>query len=189
MRLSGLGRTGGLLASIAVMLSSIATLETTMLQFSRTLFAMGRDGAFTRYLGVVDKRTQTPVRAMYVLIILGVATLWGSSFMPSISAIINDSVNAIGIQVAYYYGLAGIAAAWMMRDSFKISWYRGLAFSAFPGISGVFLFIMAAYAVTTFGTITNLVGIGGLVIGLVFFRTRRKDTSTPSQQIISPESA
>ncbi|WP_075323903.1 APC family permease [Acidithiobacillus albertensis] len=186
---SGLGRTGGLLASIAVILSSIATLETTMLQFSRTLFAMGRDGAFTRYLGVVDKRTQTPVRAMYVLIVLGVATLWASSFMPSISTIINDSVNAIGIQVAYYYGLAGMAAAWMMRDSFKISWYRGLAFSAFPGISGVFLFIMAAYAVTTFGTITNLVGIGGLVIGLVFFRTRKKDTSSPSQPIMSPESA
>src|SRR6185312_3757082 len=42
---SGLGRAGGLFASVAVILSSIATLETTMLQFSRTLFAMGRDGA------------------------------------------------------------------------------------------------------------------------------------------------
>ena len=39
-----------------------------MLQFSRTLFAMGRDGAMPTVFGVVDKRTQTPVRAILVLI-------------------------------------------------------------------------------------------------------------------------
>ncbi|MDE8346414.1 MAG: APC family permease, partial [Acidocella sp.] len=42
---AGLGPTGGYAASLALILSSIATLETTMLQFSRTLFAMGRDRA------------------------------------------------------------------------------------------------------------------------------------------------
>lgn len=183
---SGLGRTGGLLASVAVILSSIATLETTMLQFSRTLFAMGRDRGLARFLGVVDPRTQTPVRAMYVLIGLGLVTLWASSFMPSISTIINDSVNAIGIQVAYYYGFAGMAAAWLMRDSFRVSWLRWLAFSAFPGLSGIFLFVMAGYAITTFGLITNLVGVGGLIIGLVFFRRERKDT-TPEQPDLVPE--
>ncbi len=47
---SGFGHTGGLIASFAVILSSVATLETTMLQFSRTLFAMGRDGAMPRVL-------------------------------------------------------------------------------------------------------------------------------------------
>ena len=185
---SGLGRTGGLLASIAVILSSIATLETTMLQFSRTLFAMGRDGGLARQLGIVDPRTQTPVRAMYVLIALGVVTIWASSFLPSISTIINDSVNAIGIQVAYYYGLAGMAAAWLMRDSFRVSWFRGLALCAFPGLSGIFLFGMAGYAVTTFGPITNLVGVGGLVVGLIFFRNQKKDTA-PTQPVYSPETA
>ncbi|WP_308389435.1 APC family permease [Acidithiobacillus sp. AMEEHan] len=184
---SGLGRSGGLLASIAVILSSIATLETTMLQFSRTLFAMGRDGGLSRFLGVVDPRTQTPVRAMYVLIGLGVATLWASSFMPSISMIINDSVNAIGIQVAYYYGLAGLAAAWLMRGSFRSSWLHGLAFSAFPGLSGIFLFVMAAYAVTTFGLVTNLVGVGGLVIGLLFFRRQKRGTTSPAEPVFVAE--
>lgn len=184
---SGLGRSGALMATVAVILSSIATLETTMLQFSRTLFAMGRDGLFSRQLGDVDARTQTPVKAMYVLIILGVAAIWASSFMPSISTIISDSVNAIGIQVAYYYGLAGLAAAWMMRDSFKQSFLRGLSFCVFPGASGIFLFIMAGYAITTFGMITNLVGLGGLLVGLVFFRSRTKDTA-PAQPALVTES-
>ena len=59
---SGLGRNGGLAASLAVILSSIATLETTMLQFSRTLFAMGRDGAMPRLFGKVSAKTQSPTQ-------------------------------------------------------------------------------------------------------------------------------
>src|SRR5437016_3758393 len=105
---AGFGRTGGLLASAAVILSSIATLETTMLQFSRTLFAMGRDGAMPRRFGVVDARTRTPVRAMIVLIAMGLVLLWASSLMPTVSSIIQDGVRAVGILVAYYYGLAGL---------------------------------------------------------------------------------
>src|SRR6202166_1084605 len=89
---AGFGRVGGLLASFAVILSSVATLETTMLQFSRTLLAMGRDGAMPRRCGVVDARTKTPVRAMLVLIGVGLVLLWGSSLMPTVHAIIVDSV-------------------------------------------------------------------------------------------------
>ena len=104
---AGLGRSGGLLASMAVILSSIATLETTMLQFSRTLFAMGRDGALARRFGVVDARTRTPVRAMLVLTAMGLLLLWGSSLMPTVNKIIGDSVRTVGLLVAYYYGAAG----------------------------------------------------------------------------------
>ena len=175
---SGLGRTGGLVASVAVILSSIATLETTMLQFSRTLFAMGRDGAMPTAFGAVDQRTETPVRAMYLLIGVGLVVLWVSSLMPTINVIITDSVNAIGIQVAYYYGLAGLVAAWMLRDLYKESVWRWIAFCLFPAASAIFLFVMALYAITTFNTITNLVGIGGLVAGIVFFRPWR--TTVPS---------
>ncbi|MGC8481530.1 MAG: hypothetical protein ACP5PJ_08265 [Acidimicrobiales bacterium] len=35
---------GGKIVVIAVILSTIATLETTIIQVTRTLFAMGRDG-------------------------------------------------------------------------------------------------------------------------------------------------
>lgn len=170
---SGLGRTGGLFASVAVILSSIATLETTMLQFSRTLFAMGRDGGLSRRFGVVDERTETPVRAMYVLILVGLVVLWVSSLMPSINAIITDSVNAIAIQVAYYYGLAGLVAAWVMRDAYRVSVLRWVGLCLFPGASALFLFAMAIYAMTTYNMVTNIVGIGGLIAGIVFFRPTR----------------
>ena len=170
---AGLGREGGLLASMAVILSSIATLETTMLQFSRMLFAMGRDGAMPRAFGVVDARTKTPVRAMVVLIGVGLLLLWGSSLMPTVNLIIADSVRAVGILVAYYYGLAGLVAAWVFRGSYKESLARWIVLSLFPALSAFTLIGLAAYAITTFDLVTDIVGIGGFVAGIFFFRPQR----------------
>lgn len=167
---SGLGRTGGLAASLAVILSSIATLETTMLQFSRTLFAMGRDGAMPHLFGKVSAKTQSPVMAMYLLIGIGLVLLWASSLMPSVSAIITASVNAVAIQVAYYYGLAGLVAAWSFRRAAGLSW---LTLCLFPGLSGFALIGLGIYAITTFNLITVIVGVGGFASGILFFRPAR----------------
>jgi len=167
---AGFGRVGGLLASCAVILSSIATLETTMLQFSRMLFAMGRDGAMSKRFGVVDARTRTPVRAMLVLIAVGLALLWASSLMPTVNLIIADSVRAVGVRVAYYYGLAGLVAAYAFRKETPLRW---LWFCAFPALSGILLIVLGIFATTTFDPVTNVVGIGGLVVGILFFRPRR----------------
>lgn len=167
---SGFGRVGGLLASCAVILSSIATLETTMLQFSRTLFAMGRDGAMSKLFGVVDIRTRTPVRAMLGLIVVGLVLLWASCFMPTVSLIIADSVRAVGVLVAYYYGLAGLVAAYTFRKEPPVRW---LWLCAFPALSGILLIVLGIYATTTFDLVTNVVGIGGLFAGVLFFRPHR----------------
>jgi amino acid transporter len=167
---AGFGRAGGLLASVAVILSSVATLETTMLQFSRTLFAMGRDGAMPREFGVVDSRTHTPVRAMLVLIGVGLLLLWGSSLMPTVNQIISDSVRAVGVLVAYYYGLAGLVSAYVFRKEKLARW---AIFCAFPALSGLLLIVLAIYGMTTFDAVTNAVGVGGLAAGILFFRPRR----------------
>jgi amino acid transporter len=169
---SGLGHTGALFASLAVILSSIATLETTMLQFSRTLFAMGRDGALPRIFGEVGEKTQTPVRAMFVLMAMGLALIWGSGLMPSVSAIIASSVSAVGIQVAYYYGLAGLVCAFVFRKTHRQSVPRWLFVCVFPGLSGLALIGLGLYAITTFSLVTKIVGIGGFALGILFFRPR-----------------
>ncbi len=167
---SGLGPVGGYAASLALILSSVATLETTMLQFSRTLFAMGRDRALPTYFGQVHERTVTPVRTMYLLLVVGVVVIFISSFMPSISTILNDSVSAIAVQVCYYYGLAGLVCAWVYRDSLKSSAWDFVHYVLYPGLSALSLFGLGLYALTTFNLTVKIVGIGGLVIGVIFFR-------------------
>ncbi len=167
---SGLGRVGGYAAALALILSSIATLETTMLQFSRTLFAMGRDRALPGCFGEVHERTVTPVRAMYLLLALGLSAIFASSFMPSIAAILADSVNAIAVQVSYYYGLAGLVCTWLYRDSFRQSFATFLQYAIVPALSGIALIMLGIYAISTFNTTTRIVGIGGLIAGFLFFR-------------------
>jgi amino acid transporter len=167
---SGMGRTGGLLASLAVILSSIATLETTMLQFSRTLFAMGRDRAMPRVFGIVAAKSQTPVRTMYAMIAIGLVLIWLSSLMPTVSDVIAASVNSVAIQVTYYYGLAGLVAAWEFRRTPTLG--RWLLFCAYPAVSAIMLLGLGMYAITTFNFVTKVVGIGGFAVGIFFFRPR-----------------
>ena len=167
---AGLGRTGGYAAALALILSSIATLETTMLQFSRTLFAMGRDRALPAYFGEVHERTVTPVRTMYLLLAIGLVVIFASSFMPSIASILADSVNAIAVQVSYYYGLAGLVCAWLYRDSYKQSLGTFLHYAVVPALSAVALMALGVYAISTFNTTTRVVGIGGLIAGILFYR-------------------
>jgi hypothetical protein len=104
------------------------------------------------------------------LIGIGLVLLWGSSLMPSVSAIITASVNAVAIQVTYYYGLAGLVAAWSFRGTRGVRW---LALSLFPGLSGLTLIGLGVYAITTFNLITQIVGVGGFALGILFFRPGR----------------
>lgn len=164
---AGLGKVGGYAAALVLILSSVATLETTMLQFSRTLFAMGRDRALPAAFGQVHERTVTPVRTMYLLLFIGLALIVLSSFMPSVSVILSDSVAAIAVQVCYYYGLAGLVCAWVYRGSRGFTF---LQYVVFPALSALALIGLGFYAITTFDMIVKVVGIGGLLIGILFFR-------------------
>jgi amino acid transporter len=159
---AGLGKMGGYAAAFALILSSVATLETTMLQFSRTLFAMGRDRALPTTFGVV--------RTMYLLLVLGLALIAISSFLPSIATILGDSVAAIAVQVCYYYGLAGLVCAWSYRDSYKESMMTYIGYAVFPAASALALFALGIYAFIGYDTTIKIVGLGGLLVGIVFFR-------------------
>jgi amino acid transporter len=167
---AGLGKAGGYAASLALILSSIATLETTMLQFSRTLFAMGRDRALPSWFGVVSAKTVTPVRTMYLLLAVGLLLIFISSFQASIAAILADSVAAIAVQVCYYYGLAGLVCATAYWGTLKTSPGAFVGYVVFPGLSALTLFGLGLYALTTYNLTTQIVGIGGLVIGIFFYQ-------------------
>lgn len=167
---AGLGKAGGYAASLALILSSVATLETTMLQFSRTLFAMGRDRALPTFFALVHAKTVTPVRTMYLLLGVGLVMIFISSFMPSIATILGDSVSAIAVQVCYYYGLAGLVCAWVYRDSYKTSLWTFIHYAVYPLLSALALIALGLYALSTFNMIVKIVGVGGLLIGIIFYR-------------------
>ena len=155
------------LAVIAVMLSTIGTLETSMLQFTRTMFAKGRDGALHPRYARLHATWQTPWVASAVITGLGVLLLLLSSQLPTVNQIMKDSVNAIGFQAAFYYGLASFACAWNTRRAALTSPATLVALVLWPVSSALFLAFIAIYSIPTFDPVTNLIGIGGILVGLV----------------------
>ena len=100
---------------LAVALSTIATLETTLLQVTRTLFSMGRDGVISGRFGVVHAKWKTPYLASIVITILSLLLFIMSNFLSSVSAVMTDAINAIGLQVVFYYGLASLAVIFYLK--------------------------------------------------------------------------
>jgi amino acid transporter len=162
------------MAIVAVMLSSIGTLETSILQFTRTMYAKGRDGALHPRYAVLHKSWKTPWVATLVITLFGLAMLFLSSNFPSVQLIIKDSVNAIGFQVAFYYSLAALACAWHFRHSARRSVPELVMLMLWPLTSALFLIFIAIYSVPTFDLTTNLVGIGGIVVGVVPYWLNRR---------------
>jgi amino acid transporter len=154
-------------AVIAVMLSTIGTLETSMLQFTRTMFAKGRDGALHPRYARLHGTWQTPWVASAVITTLGVVLLLLSSLLPTVNQIMKDSVNAIGFQAAFYYGLASFACAWNTRRAALKSPATLVALVLWPVSSALFLAFIAIYSIPTFDVVTNVIGIGGIAAGLV----------------------
>ncbi|MDA8347772.1 MAG: hypothetical protein M0038_03015, partial [Pseudomonadota bacterium] len=114
------------------------------------------------------------------LLAFGLVAIFASSLMPSIQTILADSVNAIAVQVAYYYGLAGLVCAWLYRNSYRESIGIFLKYAVVPALSAVLLMALGVYAISVFDTTTRIVGIGGLAVGILFFRPRGYRRGAPA---------
>jgi len=169
-----LGATGGYVAIVAVLLSTVGTVETQMLQFTRTLFATGRVGALHQRYSHLHPRWRTPHIAIGFIWLAGLALLFVSSYLPTINVILQDSISAIGFQICFYLGLTGLACAWYYRRDVGAGPLRALTRVLWPALSGLFLFFIALYSIPTFDVLTNVVGMGGIAIGAIPLYLNRK---------------
>ena len=78
-----------------------------------------------------------------------------------------DAITAIGLQIAVYYGLAGLAAVIGFRKyafkSVKNFFFMGL----FPLLGSLFMFWIFAKSIPGLTATENGIGIGALAIGIV----------------------
>jgi amino acid transporter len=169
------------LAVISTILSTIGTIETQILQFSRSMFAMSRDNSLHPRYAKIHPEWQTPFIATLVIWGLGVFLLFSSSYMPSVKAILDSSVLAIGFQICFYMSLAGLACAWHYRGKLGGTISEAITHVIWPLLGGIFMIFIAVYSIPTFDNITLIIGIGGILIGaipLLLGRMRRKTLMT-----------
>ncbi len=168
----------GYLAIIAVLLSTLGTLETSIIQFTRTLFAKGRDGVLHPRYAKVHPKWKTPYVAVIFIWGFGMFLLLLSSYVPTINQILKYFISAIGFQISFYLGLTGFACAWYHRGLLGKQPLASITRVIFPAISAAFLFFVAAYSIPTFDLVTDVLGIGGILLGIVplLLNKRRKNT-------------
>lgn len=155
------------LAVFCTILSTVGTIETQILQFSRSLFSMSRDGMLHPAYSKIHPVWQTPWVATVVIWVLGMVLLFTSSYMPSVKSILSSSILAIGFQICFYMSLAGFACAWHYRHKLHAGFGNAFGYVLWPLLSALFMVFIAIYSVPTFDLLTNLLGVGGLLIGFI----------------------
>jgi amino acid transporter len=155
------------LAVLSTILSTIGTIETQILQFSRSMFAMARDDMLHPRYAKIHPEWQTPWVATFVIWFLGVLLLFSSSYMPSVKQILESSILAIGFQICFYMSLAGFACAWHYREKLRRGAYNAVSYVLWPLFAALFMVFIALYSIPTFDMVTNIMGVGGILIGFV----------------------
>jgi amino acid transporter len=170
------------LAVLALMLSTIGTLETSMLQFSRTMYAKSRNGSLHLRWSQVHQEWRTPHDATLLIAAIGTALLLTSLASEGIAQVMKDSINIIGVQAAYYYGLAGFACAWQFRCRALNSVWTFLTMLAWPAASALALWWAAAMTALDFDWTTATLALGSLLLGFIpLIRWRTRISRTPDQ--------
>jgi amino acid transporter len=163
------GKMMEILLIISVLTSASASTQTTILPTARTALSMGAYRALPRQFARIHPRYLTPTDA--TLWMGGVSILF-YVVMTKVSAnILGDSISAVGLMIAFYYGMTGFACVWFYRKQIvkggRDLWMKGVL----PLLGGILLlgaFVVASYqyAQPDYGN-TTMFGIGGVfVVGI-----------------------
>jgi amino acid transporter len=158
---------GGKFIVLAVILSTVATLETTLIQVTRTMFAMGRDHTLPKALGTVHPVRKTPLVATAVVTVISLLLFVGSQSIGSIGTIMTDAINAIGLQICIYYSLAGLAVVVLYRRQLLKSPSNFVFMGLWPFVGAVFMAYLFVEAIPQLNAETLWVGLGAMALGLI----------------------
>jgi amino acid transporter len=127
----------------AVITSTIATTQTTLLPAARISFAMSRDGVFPKLFGTIHPKFKTPATGTVVLAFLALIGMYGIVTFDNaanVTNILGYLITDLGVLVAIYYGATGLACAWAFRKAAfqKTSFFfTGILL---PALAGLFMF-------------------------------------------------
>ncbi|MFB7334371.1 amino acid permease [Streptomyces adustus] len=168
---------------LMVLTSALASAQTTILPLARTVFSMAVHKAVPPRFAQVHRKYLTPTWGTVGTGAVSIALLvLLTAFSQNVLA---DSIDSIGLAIAFQYGLTGFACVWYHRKALTRSG-RDLIFKGvLPGLGGLImlvLFLYAAfvvYAEPGYGwTVVDLpligrtggvtvLGLGALLIGLL----------------------
>jgi len=124
---------------LMVLTSAAASTQTTILPTARTALSMAAYKALPDAFGRMHKRNFTPTVSTVVMGAISVVLYIAFNHFAG-GHLIPDAVTAIGIWIAFYYGMTGFTCAWYYRKvltrSHRDLWMKGIL----PALGGVVLY-------------------------------------------------
>jgi amino acid transporter len=161
------------IVTLAIIVSGLASAQTTIIPSSRTSLSMAHAGALPRMFARVHPRFKTPDVSTIVVGI--VATAWYIGGSIASSNFLADSLNALSLAIAFYYLLTGVACVIYWRHHLTESVKNFLFIGVAPllGAAGLgYLLVESAIRLANPGdssTGTSVLGVGmPLVIAIGF---------------------
>lgn len=138
-----LGSTVNKLLILAVLSSAMASTQTTILPAARSMLSMGSHKAAPAVLADIDRRHLTPAWSSWFF---GIAACVWFVFLIAIGGEAQNpyyaSIAAVGLMIAFYYGLTGIVCVVYYRKYLLHSWRNFVFVGLMPGVGGITLSII-----------------------------------------------
>jgi len=180
---SALGKIALLLLAASILTSASASTQTTILPTARTTLSMGVYKALPSSFAKIHRTYLTPTVAT---ISMGAVSIAFYVLFTLISPnLLTALIGAVGLMIAFYYGLTGFACVWFYRKTLTSSARDFVMRGVVPLTGGLILAAVFAYGliqyakpdwlvdddgnnVTIFGYgAVAVVGIGALLLGVV----------------------
>ncbi len=151
---------------IAVLSSTVATTQTTLLPAARITLSMARDRVFPSVFSSIQGKLKTPMVGTLILAFIAMFGIVLVSKVTSISTVFGHLISSIGVLIAFYYGVTGLACAWAYR---KVA-FQSLRFFftgiLLPFVGGVVLLLVGYQVIKTAGWSGAGADIITLVLGV-----------------------
>src|SRR5580692_11715437 len=142
---SGIGVLLTRLLILMVLSSAAASTQTTILPTARTTLSMATYKALPKSFAKMHPRYLTPTVSTITMGLVSAVLYLAFNYI-SKGFVIADAVTAIGLYIAFYYGLTGFACAWYYRKTLRSSqrnlWMQGIL----PALGGLIMYAAGGWA-------------------------------------------
>jgi amino acid transporter len=161
---------------VAILTSASAATQTTIIPAARTALSMAAAQALPASFGAIHPRFKTP--GFSTLAMGAVSILWYVGLTAFSRNVLDDSILALGLPIAFYYGLTGFSCVIFYRRDLLKSLRNFILIGVLPALGALsmtFLFIKSCSTLAASGTDTifgigapAVIGIGSLLLGVPF---------------------
>ena len=149
---------------VTVLVSTAATLWTTVLYLSRSVYAMGRDGVLPGFAGALDARA-LPTNSLWIVFAGVVAVTLVTGFWPNAASVLNLVLSGTSVFLGALFCMSAVAAVKLLAGRPGES---RLTTFVVPVAGAATLAAVIAIDVAISDTVTRWIELGGLLLGVPF---------------------